>query len=203
MKGLRETKTVSLEHYWELRLQERCTLESNTYTTTKVLPSIFSYLWKKVISLWFYHYFYHILLPGIKTWVSCTEQWLFFLVLSPLSASTFENLRTPRCKHFKIFQSVLCGFSPFNAGMTALSEANYILHNIAFVIFHVISLEQAMKVWCGNVLLEKKIRRNTPFWTSGTKIIKTLTEFFPVTGMEGDLNADTGTSNWKHQCLHA
>lgn len=122
MKGLRETKTVSLEHYWELRLQERCTLESNTYTTTKVLPSIFSYLWKKVLSLWFYHYFYHILLPGIKTWVSCIEQWLFFLVLSPLSASTFENLRTPRCKHFKIFQSVLCGFSPFNAGMTALSE---------------------------------------------------------------------------------
>lgn len=143
------------------------------------------------------------LLPDIKTWVSCIEQWLFFLILSPLSASTFENLHTPCCKHFKIFQRVLCGFSPFNTGMTDLSEANYILHNIAFVIFHVISLEQAMKVWCGNVLLEKKIRRNTPFWTSGTKIIKILTQFFPVTGMEGDLNADTGTSNWKHQCLHA
>lgn len=41
--------------------------------------------------------------------------------------------------------------------MTALSEANYILHTTAFTIFHVISLEQAMKIWRGNVLLEKRL----------------------------------------------
>lgn len=88
--------------------------------------------------------------------------------------------------------------------MTALSEANYILHTIAFIIFHVISLEQAMKVWCGYVLLEKK-----KYWENYTILNQRnqnnqdLNIVFPVTGMEGDLNADTGTSDWKHLCLHA
>lgn len=157
MKGLRETKTVSLDHYWEFWQQECCTFTLKTLLKPwpKFYHQLFSYLWKKLFHSDFI-IFTIFLLPDIKTWVSRIEQWLGFLLWSPLRASTFENLRTPCCKHFKIFHRVLFGFSPFNAGMTALSEANYILHNIAFVIFHVISLEQAMKDWCGNVLLEKK-----------------------------------------------
>lgn len=87
--------------------------------------------------------------------------------------------------------------------MTALSEANYILHTITSVIFHVISLEQAMKVWCSNILLEKKNQENYTILNQRNQNNQDLNIVFPVTGMEGDLNADTGTSNWKHLCLHA
>lgn len=142
-----------------------------SFTTTCLL------FMKQVISIWFCCYF----LPYFCGQTSKPESAAlsndsFFCSQVLKVLVTLENLHTLCCKHLKLFQGIIfIYFLPFNAGVTALSEANYILHSIAFVIFHIISLEQAMKLRRGNVLLEKKIRRTTPFWTSGTKLIKTLT----------------------------
>lgn len=52
------------------------------------------------------------------------DSFFYLQVLKVLA--TLENLRTICCKHFKIFQGIF--FFSFSAGLTALSQANYILH---------------------------------------------------------------------------
>lgn len=142
--------------------------------------------------------FTSLLLPDIKT---CWLHWAMtpFSALKswklPLKTSmhyAVNILRSPRNVFFFLLCRNDCSVSGklHPAHLLPSLRSTYLVWN---------------RLWKSDALmfyLKTKTGRITLFRTSRTKIMKTLT-VFPVTGMEGDLNADTGTSNWKHLCLHA
>lgn len=141
--------------------------------------------------------FTSLLLPDIKT---CWLHW----AMTPFSALKSWKLPLKTSTHYAV--NILR--SPRNVFFPSMQEWLLCLRQttsrtlIAFVTFNILSLEQAMEVWCVNVLFKDKNWENYTISNQQNQNNEDLT-VFPVTGMEGDLNADTGTSNWKHLCLHA
>lgn len=95
--------------------------------------------------------FTSLLLPDIK---ACWLHW----AMTPLSALKSWKIPLKTSMHYaeNILRSPRNVFFPSDQEWTALSQANYILQTyIAFITFN-ISLEQAMEVWCVNVLFQEK-----------------------------------------------
>lgn len=153
MKGLLETKD-------SLLIPSVSTLVMRPYTFTlktllKPWPSSMTTCFvfmKKVhfhiyLSLFLPHYCCQTSKP-----VGCIERWLLCLLSSPERYPW-----KPPCTTLKTFWDLQgMFFFPSDQEWTALSQANYILQTyIAFITFN-ISLEQAMEVWCVNVLFQEK-----------------------------------------------
>lgn len=141
--------------------------------------------------------FTSLLLPDIKT---CCLHWAMtpFSALKswklPLKTSTHyavNILRSPRTVFFLLCRN--------DCSVSGKPHPAHLLPSLCstYLVWNRLGKSDALMFY-----FKKKTGRITLFRTSRTKIIKTLT-VFPVTGMEGDLNADTGTSNWKHLSLHA
>lgn len=122
---------------------------------------------KKVISTWFYHYFYFCCQTS-KPESAALSNDSFFCSQVPKVLATLQNLHTLCCKHFKIFQRIPsppCHPQRRNdcSVWSKLHPAHY-----CFCYFPCNQSGTGYESLMWQCSVREKIRRITPFWTSGT-----------------------------------